>query len=302
MRRLSRLRRPSQPLVAREPARPLAHRPSRLLPQGSGWQRRERRVALVAGPPVTNPRPALVDKPPVPHQQPQQDAPAITHIERQRRQLAADRQALQEARDQREETIEDDKETADLEAQLRRQIRELVNKLAADQEETKQADDEAKTPEPPPEDPTAELPDAAVQEPAPLPAPAQTGPPNPSKSPGKGGLRGVGEEPVDAAALAEVLFRAGNYAGALQAYQMIDADGQWPDDRLGVQYMTATCLRKLGRLQEAETTFREVANAKSMSPFVDFARWQLNAMQWRKQIQVELEDLRLRREAAKVSP
>ena len=67
---------------------------------------------------------------------------------------------------------------------------------------------------------------------------------------------------IDALALAPVLFQSGDYEGALAAYRLVKAESAAPADRVTVMYMTAVCLRKLGKADEAATLFREVANVK----------------------------------------
>jgi hypothetical protein len=103
--------------------------------------------------------------------------------------------------------------------------------------------------------------------------------------------------PIDALALAQSLFRTDDYAGALRAYRMVDPSSLAADNRLIVPYMIATCLRNQGKLAEASTLFREVANAKGGDILVDCAQWQLSSIEWRQQLQAELDQVRQRRKA-----
>jgi len=64
-----------------------------------------------------------------------------------------------------------------------------------------------------------------------------------------------------------------------------------------VTYMTAACLRKLGKTDEAATLFREVANAKGEVVLAECAQWQLSAMRWKHDVETTLGELRQRRKA-----
>ncbi len=67
---------------------------------------------------------------------------------------------------------------------------------------------------------------------------------------------------VDPMALAQALVGTADYAGALEAYRKLDMKGLKIKDKLFVQYMTANCLRKLGKIDDAATLYREVASSK----------------------------------------
>ena len=102
---------------------------------------------------------------------------------------------------------------------------------------------------------------------------------------------------VDALALAPVLFQTGDYEGALTAYRLVNPEAVKPADRVTVTYMTAACLRKLGKTDEAATLFREVANAKGEDVLAECAQWQLSAMRWKHDVETTLTELRQRRKA-----
>jgi hypothetical protein len=152
------------------------------------------------------------------------------------------------------------------------------------------------------------------------PAPAPVKPAAPSQpSPSVGGGQGGGPSPptagvvpphadgpatepfagsvVDALALAPVLFQTGDYEGALTAYRLVSPDAVKPAERVTVTYMTAACLRKLGKTDEAATLFREVANAKGEDVLAECAQWQLSAMRWKHDVETTLNELRQRRKA-----
>jgi len=96
--------------------------------------------------------------------------------------------------------------------------------------------------------------------------------------------------------LAQVLFRAGNYEGALAAFQLLDTTQLTREDRLLVQYLQASCLRKLGRDEEATRLLREIANSRTDSFAVECARWQLSIWRWQQDAQRRLAQLRSGRE------
>jgi hypothetical protein len=102
---------------------------------------------------------------------------------------------------------------------------------------------------------------------------------------------------VDALALAPVLFQTGDYEGALTAYRLVSPEAVKPAERTTVMYMTAACLRKLGKTDEAATLFREVANAKGEDVLAECAQWQLSAMRWKHDVETTLNELRRRRKA-----
>ena len=112
---------------------------------------------------------------------------------------------------------------------------------------------------------------------------------------------GIGR-PADPQALAELLFQTGDFDGALKAYRSLDAGGQRPEERLAVQYMTACCLRQLGKMDEAATLYREVANSKDDDMLASCAQWQLSALRWHHELNDQLEQLRQRRQALEVKP
>ncbi len=106
-------------------------------------------------------------------------------------------------------------------------------------------------------------------------------------------------KPGDPFTLAQALFRAGEHAAALQNYRRIDPEGLTPQEKVLIQYMTACCLRKLGKLEEAAALYREVANAREDEVLTDCALWQLNIINGRREMSRTLEELRRRREAIK---
>jgi tetratricopeptide (TPR) repeat protein len=110
-------------------------------------------------------------------------------------------------------------------------------------------------------------------------------------------MPGADSLPGDPVLAARALFRAGDHAAALETYRQIDLDGLTRDERNLVQYMSACCLRKLGRLDEAAALYREVASAREDEVLTDCALWHLSAISWRRDMEKQLETLRERRQA-----
>ncbi len=103
-------------------------------------------------------------------------------------------------------------------------------------------------------------------------------------------------------ALAQALFRDGNYQGALKAYRVLPLDGLKAEERVPVQYMIATCLRKLGKVDEATVLYREVANSRGDEQLAACAQWQLSALRGHKESVERLTQLRQRRLALEQQP
>ncbi len=100
---------------------------------------------------------------------------------------------------------------------------------------------------------------------------------------------------LDPLALAQALYRVGNYQGALQAYRLLPLDGLKAEERVPIQYMIAACLRKIGKTDEAATLFREVANSRGDEQVAACAQWQLSAIRWHKEMTEQLGRIRQRR-------
>jgi len=189
-------------------------------------------------------------------------------------------------------------------SQLRLRLGQLLTKVAAQSARSKPSSPEPAAP------PRTSVPVAAQPVPAPppppLPSPAAPVPQKPVV-----GAKSAEVEipipielgrPVDALALAQAWFHTQNYAGALKAYRLLDPASLTAENRLAVQYMTACCLRHLGKLDEASSLYREVANSKGDQILVDCAKWHLEAIQWRQQVLSELAQIRQRRKAWEAKP
>lgn len=178
-------------------------------------------------------------------------------------------------------------ESSDRAATLRRQIQDLVEKLNRRVGPEEQGNIDAP---PPPNTPAAKRsPGKASRQ--------RTGAEvKPGHDPAAAGSQGAGQV-ADPLALARVLIRHGDYAAALAHLQAISLAKLTNDDRLMVQYLTATCLRKQGETKDASLLYREVANCKGDELLADCAHWQLNSIRWREELNAQLEQLRERRQA-----
>jgi len=138
------------------------------------------------------------------------------------------------------------------------------------------------------------------------PKPSNTRPPLPeipptAKDASKPSLADL-EKPLDPMGLAQALFQTGDYESALATYRLLELNSLGKVDRPAAQYMMATCLRKLGKLDEAAVLYREVVNAKEDEALADCAQWQLSAFRWRHDLEGQLEQLRQRRQAMEIKP
>lgn len=116
----------------------------------------------------------------------------------------------------------------------------------------------------------------------------------PPSSPGVNPPSGTGM-PVDPLALANALFGAGDFERALKTYRQINLTGMKPEERVPIQYLIATCLRRQGNTDEAVRIYREVAGSKGDEMVAEAAQWQLQSMRWRQEVEGQIKELRQRR-------
>ena len=100
---------------------------------------------------------------------------------------------------------------------------------------------------------------------------------------------------IDSMQVALKLYKAGEIDAALQAFPRPDDKRLAADDHLFVRYMTACCLRKLGRTAEAEAIYSELAQDQGDAVLKEASLWNLSMMKSTKEIESQLEQLRSRR-------
>jgi hypothetical protein len=103
--------------------------------------------------------------------------------------------------------------------------------------------------------------------------------------------------PLDPLNQAQSLYRQGNFDASLRAFRLVDTSALTAEDRSFVQYMIASCLRRLGKTSDASDLYREVADAHEDAFIAECAVWQLSNLRWRRDLETQLEDLRQRRKA-----
>jgi hypothetical protein len=130
------------------------------------------------------------------------------------------------------------------------------------------------------------------------PGPAAAPPPRRGDEPRGPAAAGV----IDPVAMGQNYFRAGDYARALGAYRMVPLEGKGAGEGLVVKYMIATCLRKLGKTDEAVAAYREVAGARGDDFTAECARWQLSHLSWQREMATRLAQLRERLKALDTPP
>lgn len=97
---------------------------------------------------------------------------------------------------------------------------------------------------------------------------------------------------LDGMRLAQNLYRDDEIDAALRAFRLIDTTQLTREDRAFVQYMIATCLRKLNKVGDAAVAYREVADAKDDEFLVECAIWQLSLLRATQELEDQRDQLR----------
>jgi tetratricopeptide (TPR) repeat protein len=112
----------------------------------------------------------------------------------------------------------------------------------------------------------------------------------------------LADKPVEPLALAQALFRTGDYEGSLAVYLGLLQKEPIEQEKVTLQYMIACCYRKLGKYDQAYTYYLEVVNSKRDEVLAECAIWQLDAMKWRKDLESRLAQVKQRRQALEIKP
>jgi tetratricopeptide (TPR) repeat protein len=209
---------------------------------------------------VAEPKPALPQKVFVPKVDP-------VDVQRRLSRLKTEREGLKSERAVAVQVLEANEPTPENIAQLRLRVGQLLGRLAT----------------------RNFVPDKGHPTPAPLVTPPPAEPLMQVTPPGKSTPESESTSPaIDPLALGRTLFRAGDFAGALKAFQQMNLNGLRPEERRPVEYLIATCLKHLGRFDEAAALYREVAGSKGDEVLADCAQWQLTAIRWERDLDQQL--------------
>ena len=209
--------------------------------------------------------------------------PELAALQREAARLRTEREALAAEREKSEKVAPDAAASDNSEeaARLRTRLAELIVKL-----EAKKAKEKTRSVEPiaatiptvaPPKEEARLLPTAV-----PVP-PKEEAPLIPTA---------VVVPPGEALKRAKDEFRAGQFDTALASCRAIDAATLNNDDRLLVQYLSAGCLRSLGKLDEAAVVYRAVIEAHGDEDLVESATWQLTSIEARRSMLREMAEMR----------
>ncbi|MFO0865803.1 MAG: hypothetical protein U0744_14325 [Gemmataceae bacterium] len=145
----------------------------------------------------------------------------------------------------------------------------------------------------------------ASHDPDPPASVAQT-PNEPQKSPSKQAELAPSkvdiDHPVDALAMAHSLFLAGRPEESLAVFRKLDLKDFRPEDRMPIQCLMASCLRQMGRADDAREIYLKLANAKDDDQIAAVAQWQLRQIRWRKDMNDLVDSVRARRQSLEKSP
>jgi hypothetical protein len=133
-------------------------------------------------------------------------------------------------------------------------------------------------------------PTAPEKAPPPTPVPPKGTKPDPKPVESLDGV-----VPLDTLRQAQNLFKAGQYEAAYRAIGLQKADTLSPDDHVFAQYLSACCLRRMGRLPEAAAAYREIADGKQDEFITECSLWQLAAIRSTQDLEGQLEQLRSKR-------
>lgn len=103
----------------------------------------------------------------------------------------------------------------------------------------------------------------------------------------------VGEAPppVDPLDLPQSLYRAARYEDALAALKALKRDDFSRRDQIWISYLSAGCLRQMGKRKEAAVIYREVA-AREDAFLAEMATWNLSVLSWRDEVESSIERLK----------
>jgi TolA-binding protein len=190
---------------------------------------------------------------------------------------------------------------------LRLQLQRLAeeNRRAREQVQPPEPEPDAAKDTPPPPAPEADLeplmPELAPNDPHAVPAPPVEEPAHPADAahgdaavpPQSGAAAHTAETLAGASinrlALGDSLFGTGQTELALQAYSNIELTKVAAVDRYWIEYQIANCHRRLGNVPEAQQRYRKLAGLVDAGWCAGHARWWLDALATRSELQKNLE-------------
>ena len=92
-------------------------------------------------------------------------------------------------------------------------------------------------------------------------------------------------------------MRAEKYEASLASLRRIDLQGKKANERGPILFLTAACLQRVGKVDEAIPMLRDIANSRGDEQIAAYAQWQLEFIRWRKDMTDKLQALRQRRMA-----
>lgn len=153
---------------------------------------------------------------------------------------------------------------------------ELLKKINRDKSNPENRSPTSNPPLPEPIPPNVPNVDNLETLPTPMPAssePSANSQPTPTTRPMA--TDRVLSEPVNAFEMGNSLFQTGHIATALDAYNAVDLETMSVFDATWLNFMKATCNRKLGNTNEASAAYRQISNERNSPHLVEASAWWL---------------------------
>lgn len=99
----------------------------------------------------------------------------------------------------------------------------------------------------------------------------------------------IGGQVNDPFGLGKSLFRLGDFARAEQAFRLVPNNGS---NEFIMKYLIACCLRKQKKIPEAVATYQDIIQNSEDKMLSESARWHINNLRWQQQMDVQLKRLR----------
>jgi tetratricopeptide (TPR) repeat protein len=97
--------------------------------------------------------------------------------------------------------------------------------------------------------------------------------------------------PIDRMALATSLFATGSFGECLQILDAVDVEPLTKESKDWREYLAASCYRKLGKLQEAESRYRALLGHTEVSWLANATRWWLDHLNEQQKLREDLKQL-----------